>query len=1242
VHPPRLPRLALNALVLAAVPLLAAGPAHAELPVPGPLVEAVLAEVARAPRAPTAYGRFLAALPMTDSLAPAARAAWLERIRDLRGAPLLSARAELELLDHAPDGPEVHARAAALGFLTRWRVVGPDPATDVVTAQGDLVRALGEAGHADVGATIALGGQPRVWAEAGEGPPGGVSAEPWVLREAPTIVHLVTEVRCATSSMAVLRLGATGDVAVAVDGMEVGALRSLGPATPDQLEATLHLGRGLHRLTVSVAATGAARAVVFARFTDGRGRPLTGIAPATTFAPEAPTGPIRVVHPLHYNAALDPLRLRAGDSAEAALDAAVLRRALGLHDDGDADAEHALLEDILLDEAVAAMPVGARLLALGQVPREEARTSILLRWETLGRLGPAETLALAQLTGARGEIVRARGLVDAVAALPGVDPEALVVARARIDRLDGRPETAYTRLLDPGGRAREGATERVLVEAARGAQETGRPDVAARVMTRLSALLPGRVEHRAAAAQAGIDAGQVEAAVEGYASLAERRPDLPGYALEAARLAGVSGVDEARASALLARVRERARWSPDLLDACARQYEALGERDAAVSAFERSLELRPASPDVRGALERLRAAEPAPVPLVERLTPELVAAPPMDPDAVFEILADETVVEVRVDGSATRYVRRLVRVQHVPDDPAARTVAIGYDPSRELVSVLEARVHRGELAIPNLARRSRALGESWYGLYYDQRELDIPFDDLRDGDIVEVAWRVDAVGQLFPGVFSDLEVLQGRYPIHRTSVSVIAPAELGLRTHLEVPPTVPRDRFEATREQLADGRERFAVTGRAIPALVREPFMPGVAEVAPTWQVTTFASWAEVVAWYGRLLEAQRVMTPAMRAWVDGAVQRATGPTGLSRALLERGVADYVTSDVRYVGLEFGVHGYTPYRTDQVWTRRFGDCKDQATLLTTLLETAGGSARVALIRTRPHGRLPHPLPSVAAFDHAIVWLPESGRFVDPTASAYGLGELPAADQGAQVLVIDPETRDVRRSAVDRPDRNGLEGTYSISLRRDGGGNILGAVTFRGVQAPVYRELLLDPDARDQRLERALNGRYPGLSLTRADVSDPGDRSRPLDVSFSAEVSQLAQRVGDTLRIPRPAGGDGQAERLAGLPTRQHPLVVGVPSHTDVTFRYELPIGWGPQSVPRSAEREGRFGRWSVRWRQDVGAVEVRTELVLATDQVDPADYPDFRRFIQGFDAAVRPPLVLMEGAVAPEVGEAGR
>ena len=64
-----------------------------------------------------------------------------------------------------------------------------------------------------------------------------------------------------------------------------------------------------------------------------------------------------------------------------------------------------------------------------------------------------------------------------------------------------------------------------------------------------------------------------------------------------------------------------------------------------------------------------------------------------------------------------------------------------------------------------------------------------------------------------------------------------------------------------------------------------------------------------------------------------------------------RAVYNFVVENTRYVGLEFGIHGYKPYKVTQVLARRFGDCKDKASLLLALLREVGVDADLVLVRT---------------------------------------------------------------------------------------------------------------------------------------------------------------------------------------------------------------------------------------------------------------------------------------------------
>ncbi len=1226
-------------LLLATLALLcAAAPAATHALPPSEAVRRELADLARRPGAADAAARLLQLAPALDALPVAEQAAALDRLAR-SAAPAVAARAQLLSLRHLRDAA---ARAAArqLGFITDWRALGPLAAPPAAPTRAHADLPTLPAPGSDASAEGLFG--PVTWTRLTDhGPPGGTSVDALLPSDGPAVVHLAATVTSPARRAVLLRLGGGGALAVSLNGQALGAARALAFPVPDQLQARATLRPGDNHLVLTLARDAGAPAAIYARFTDLQGRPLPDLQTTATAlasslpapAADAPTARLSV-----------DAALAVGGPSPLAFDRALLqaaaRRRLGLPDldtgvDAADDADAAappLLEDLLLTDAAVRLPADRLLLALAHVPREEARASILLHLEANGRREPALRLTLAQLAAAQGQSVRARLLLAEVSAADDPDVRRLHrLVASRADRLDGEPEAAWSRLAPD--RATPDADERVVVEALRAALELGRPDEAARLAVALVAAAPGDVEHRATLAQAQAASGDSRAAIDALAELARLRPDRPGYALLAARTA-LARADEPRARRLLDAAAAQAGLDPDVLESVGRLRLELGDTPAAVAAFERALRVRPANPDLRAALERLTPAADAALPFEVAVDAALLARPSRAPDAAFEVLAEEVHVQVHPDGTTSRLEQRVVRVHRVPEDRAARSTQIRFDPTQQQVRVLDARVHRGGLSLPVLEREVAQISESWYGLYYDLRELSVPFDDLQPGDVIAVRHRVDSVGRpLIAGAVDLLEVLQDTVPKHRLVLTVSAPADLPLASRLVVPPGVSAAGATVTeaREPLADGRVRWRVDGRDLPPLPLEPAMPGAAEVAALWQATTFASWAEVVERYLRLVRPQQVVTPAMRRWVEAQTEAArTSPTNVSEALLVRRVVESVTRDIRYVGLEFGIHGYQPYRTDQVWTRRFGDCKDQATLLVTLLGLAGVDARVALVRTRRLGRVPEALPTLAAFDHAIVWLPDRDLYVDPTARTFGLGELPALDQGAQVLILDPDVpQPFRQSPSDAASRSGVDGEYTVALRDDGAAGLRGLVAFRGSQAPGYRERLADADARTDRLEELLNGRYPGLQLASHAISDPSDRARPLELSFTAEAPRVAARVGATLQVPRPAGADGFASRLASEARRVHAVVLGPPATHRFKFRYVLPPGWRPEALPASAQDTSRFGRYSVHWRLDAGAPVVETHLELAVDQVAPQDYSDFRAFMQAFDQAIRPPLVLV-------------
>ncbi len=660
-------------------------------------------------------------------------------------------------------------------------------------------------------------------------------------------------------------------------------------------------------------------------------------------------------------------------------------------------------------------------------------------------------------------------------------------------------------------------------------------------------------------------------------------------------------------------------------------YEELGDPATALELFRAVAQHAPNDTVARQALRRL-ASDKSRAEVLPPLAKSAWNQIPAKTNDPYELLEDVTHITVHKDGSYSQHRRRLIRVQQVLTSRGSRTVTRRYDPSQVRVSVLGARIHRDGLAIDSVRHTERQISKAWYGLYYDQRELSFLLEDPQVGDIVELTTRTDSVrSHPIPGAYELLRFLQGPTFTHQVSLTLDLPHTLPLKTQLRQLNGLGDTAGEFSRTMaVKDDRKLFVIKGRNIPALIQEARMPGMAELAPSFQATTFTGFHDLAEDYGKLVDSQRVLTNAMREWLEQKMARHRSTNGsLQRSQFVRDVVESIAQEIRYVGLEFGIHGFQPYRTDQVWVRRFGDCKDQATLLSTLLRAAGIPAHVVLMRTRPRGRLQSPLPALGLFDHAIVWLPESQQFVDTTERTMGFGTLPAADIGAQVLVLDGTKRaTLSQTPIPNALENGSQSDFSIVLREDGSGELSGRVTFRGVAASKQRTTYGNKSKQVHRVARMVNNRYPGSSIKNHSVTHLSDLQRPLKLSFSAHLPSVGERMDTSIRLRQPLGGANLTTLYARSESRQHPLVLGSPSNFRFRYHYILPEGWNVRTLPENHEETSSFGHYRIHWQRDSGAVRGEIRLQLDKDQVSSADYPAFYSFMRGLKERLKTDLIL--------------
>jgi tetratricopeptide (TPR) repeat protein len=266
---------------------------------------------------------------------------------------------------------------------------------------------------------------------------------------------------------------------------------------------------------------------------------------------------------------------------------------------------------------------------------------------------------------------------------------------------------------------------------------------------------------------------------------------------------------------------------------------------------------------------------------------------------------------------------------------------------------------------------------------------------------------------------------------------------------------------------------------------------------------STFQSWSEVGDWYAQLEDAQMAVTPAIHAQADEIAKGMTTDAAKAQALYE-----WVSRNIRYVSLSFGIGRYQPHAASEVLANRYGDCKDKATLLDALLDAEGIHGQEVLINSRA-GTEPG-IPSPLEFDHAINFVRIDNRdiWLDSTMGVAPFGYLLPQLRGKNALVVFTDTAPALRRT---PEALLIPTFYSLDIQGsvDADGKIDAKIGFdtRGDLEVLMRAglLALPPGKMDAVLQAAAAQAkmHSDNDITLSDfkAGDPTDTSKPFHIEI---------------------------------------------------------------------------------------------------------------------------------------------
>ncbi|HTZ48913.1 MAG TPA: DUF3857 domain-containing protein [Verrucomicrobiae bacterium] len=356
-----------------------------------------------------------------------------------------------------------------------------------------------------------------------------------------------------------------------------------------------------------------------------------------------------------------------------------------------------------------------------------------------------------------------------------------------------------------------------------------------------------------------------------------------------------------------------------------------------------------------------------------------------------------------------------------------------------------------------------------------------------------------------------------------------------------------------------------------------------------------FVTWPEMGKWTATLAQGKRNASPEVKQKV--AELTADKKTTVTKMIA---IAEYVQSNIRYVAIELGIGGWQPHGAKDIYGNQYGDCKDKATLMSSMLKEIGVDSDYLVVNTH-RGAVNPEVPIHGLFNHAIlaIHLPDdvndaaleaiysdksAGRLLifDPTDDLTPFGHLRGALQGSYGLLVTADSGELIELPIFSPQDSGIRRGGKFILTATG--TLSGEVVelrygdFANFERNTYRYMTRKED-QVKPIETMLSRSVGTYQIAKASIGNLDLRDAPFQLSYTFVAPDYAKTAGELLLVRPRVLGEKSSDLLEKKEARKYPVEFEGPRRDVDRIEISLPVGYQVDELPPAADVDYAFGSY---------------------------------------------------------------
>lgn len=515
--------------------------------------------------------------------------------------------------------------------------------------------------------------------------------------------------------------------------------------------------------------------------------------------------------------------------------------------------------------------------------------------------------------------------------------------------------------------------------------------------------------------------------------------------------------------------------------------------------------------------------------------------------------------------------------------------------------------------------------------YDDVKEIDISFPGVSEGAIIELNSKFKLHE---PRLLSSF-YLSERFPVNEFEIEIVCDKDINLDLvemnldstmhHFTLKKGVNTNTYKVKYNDLKKySYDRYSPDPRyfiphIIPIIRSAKYEEG--------NINILKSPRSLYNWYYKFIENidKNIDTTAIKLLADSITSGCTSEFEKVKQLYY-----WVQSNIKYIAFEYGFEGYIPRKADAILNNQYGDCKDNTSILFSLLKASGIESYFTWIGTNDIPYSYHKVPTPASDNHMILTYINNGvyYFLDGTGKYQNIDYPPSFIQGKEALISKQKNDfEIKKVPIITGEQNQIIDSVYMEIDSHkllGNGNI----TLTGYDKLNFQHKLIGEKSKKQKeiLESLLEKGNNKFILNEVNTGDLQTFDNELKMTYQFELNSYFRKLKSEIYLNLNLNKKILNYRIKK--ERESPMdLKNYRNHLYIT-RQKIPQGYYVHFLPENINYKNNDYSYSIEYSIDNNEVIYKHQIYITDLYIDKDEFEEWNSFISSLESNYKQTILL--------------